>query len=51
MSVDTEKFPKHYDFDPDLWEDEGEWRKYMTLLYTGKEIRDKNETSKGDSSG
>lgn len=36
MSVDTDKYPKYYDFDPELWE--GEWRKFMTVLYQGGKL-------------
>lgn len=37
MSIDTDRFPKNYeDFRPELWESEGEWRKYMFCLYTGR---------------
>jgi len=46
VTVDTEKFPKHYPgFDPELWQSEGEWRKYMTILYTGRKIRESAGTT------
>ena len=40
--IDLEKFPKAYDIDPEQWQSEGEWRKHMTLIYTGK-ARIKNQ--------
>lgn len=35
MSIDLEKWPKHYDINECAWSSEGEWRKAMVLVYTG----------------
>lgn len=39
MTVDTDEYPKFVeDFRPELWESEGEWRKYMITIYTRGKI-------------
>lgn len=37
--IDLEEFPKGYDANADLWESEGEWRRYMICIYTQRVVQ------------